>query len=152
MTPSWVIRRAVSQNLTDLPSTSETTVNFHQTTRRNIPEGFHLHTRRRQNLKPHHGHSASPSLTALFHQFDFILVGQVRISIWPTGVRLGKQCLVHIILSWKPLCLPLGFLQLPSPPFFSYKEVQLLCQSILEMKFVRWISLFTRELLQQQQE
>jgi hypothetical protein len=32
-------------------STSETSVNFYQTTRRNIPEDRHLHTRRRENLK-----------------------------------------------------------------------------------------------------
>jgi hypothetical protein len=32
-------------------STSETPVNFYKTTRRNIPEDGHLHTRRRENLK-----------------------------------------------------------------------------------------------------
>jgi hypothetical protein len=32
-------------------STSETLVNFYQTTRRNNPENSHLHTRRRENLK-----------------------------------------------------------------------------------------------------
>jgi hypothetical protein len=31
--------------------TSETSVNFYQTTRRNNPEDIHLHTRRRVNLK-----------------------------------------------------------------------------------------------------
>jgi hypothetical protein len=31
--------------------TSETSVNFYETTRRNIPEDSHLHTRRRENLK-----------------------------------------------------------------------------------------------------
>jgi hypothetical protein len=31
--------------------TSETSVNFYQSTRRNIPEEIHLHTRRRENLK-----------------------------------------------------------------------------------------------------
>jgi hypothetical protein len=33
--------------------TSETLVNFYQTTRRNNPEDSHLHTRRRKNLKSH---------------------------------------------------------------------------------------------------
>jgi hypothetical protein len=33
--------------------TSETLVNFSQTTRRNNPEDNHLHTRRRENLKSH---------------------------------------------------------------------------------------------------
>jgi hypothetical protein len=32
-------------------STTETSVNFYQTTRRNIPDDSHLHTRRRENLK-----------------------------------------------------------------------------------------------------
>jgi hypothetical protein len=34
-------------------STSETSVNFYQTIRRNIPEDSYLHTRRRENLKPY---------------------------------------------------------------------------------------------------
>jgi hypothetical protein len=32
-------------------STSKMSLNFYQTTRRNIPEDSHLHTRRRENLK-----------------------------------------------------------------------------------------------------
>jgi hypothetical protein len=32
-------------------NTSETSVNFYQTTRRNNPEDSHLYTRRRENLK-----------------------------------------------------------------------------------------------------
>jgi hypothetical protein len=34
--------------------TSETLVNFFQTTRRYNPEDSHLHTRRRENLKSYH--------------------------------------------------------------------------------------------------
>jgi hypothetical protein len=34
-------------------STSETSVNFYQTTRHKNPEDSHLHTRRRENLKYH---------------------------------------------------------------------------------------------------
>jgi hypothetical protein len=34
-------------------STSETSVNFYQTTRRNNPEYSHLHSRRRENLRSH---------------------------------------------------------------------------------------------------
>jgi hypothetical protein len=37
--------------MTEAASTSETLVNFYQTTRRNNPEDSHLHTRRRENLK-----------------------------------------------------------------------------------------------------
>jgi hypothetical protein len=64
---SGMLRRVVSQKLTDVleavsraialmmeaVSTSETSVNFHKTTRCNIPEGCHLHNRRRENLKSH---------------------------------------------------------------------------------------------------
>jgi hypothetical protein len=32
-------------------NTSETSVNFYRTTRRNNPEDSHLHTRRRENLR-----------------------------------------------------------------------------------------------------
>jgi hypothetical protein len=35
----------------DTTSISETSVNFYQTIRRNIPHGSHLHTRRRKNIK-----------------------------------------------------------------------------------------------------
>jgi hypothetical protein len=35
----------------EVASTSETSVNLYQTTRRNNPEESHLHTRRRENLK-----------------------------------------------------------------------------------------------------
>jgi hypothetical protein len=34
-------------------STFETSVNFYQTKRRNIPEDSHLNTRRHENLKSH---------------------------------------------------------------------------------------------------
>jgi hypothetical protein len=34
-------------------STSETSVNFYETTRRNILEDSHLHTHRHENLKSH---------------------------------------------------------------------------------------------------
>jgi hypothetical protein len=34
-------------------SISEISANFYKTTRRNIPEGCHLHTRRHENLNTH---------------------------------------------------------------------------------------------------
>jgi hypothetical protein len=37
--------------MVEAASTSETSVNFYQTTLRNNPEGSHHHTRRRENLK-----------------------------------------------------------------------------------------------------
>jgi hypothetical protein len=39
--------------LMEAVSTSETLVNFYQTTRGNIPEDSHLHIPRRENLKSH---------------------------------------------------------------------------------------------------
>jgi hypothetical protein len=46
-------------------STSETSVNFYQTTLRNNPEDSHLHTRRHENLK---------TQLFLFHFFLFLPV------------------------------------------------------------------------------
>jgi hypothetical protein len=43
--------------------TSETSVNFYQTTRRNNPDDVHIHTHRRENLKTQHVIS-SPSIDA----------------------------------------------------------------------------------------
>jgi hypothetical protein len=37
----------------DAASTSETSLNFYQTTQRNNPEDNHLHTLRRESLKSH---------------------------------------------------------------------------------------------------
>jgi hypothetical protein len=42
---------ATSILMTEAVGTSETSVSFYKTTRCNIPEGSHLHIRRRKNLK-----------------------------------------------------------------------------------------------------
>jgi hypothetical protein len=52
--------------LLEVASTSETLVNFYQTTRRNIPEYIHLHTRRRENLTSHHDRHMSSSFYTMF--------------------------------------------------------------------------------------
>jgi hypothetical protein len=39
-------------DVSEVFAASETSVNFYEATRRNIPEDSHLHTRRRENLKP----------------------------------------------------------------------------------------------------
>jgi hypothetical protein len=44
---------AIIALMMETASTSETSVKFYQTTRRNNPEDIHLHTRRRENLKSH---------------------------------------------------------------------------------------------------
>jgi hypothetical protein len=55
-------------------STSETSVNFYRTTRRNIPEDSNLHTRCRENLKSHQTLSLLRPL--FFRRFSRLNVGQ----------------------------------------------------------------------------
>jgi hypothetical protein len=50
---SEVLVASIIRAMMEAASTSETSVNFYQTTRRNNPEDSHLHTRRRENLKSH---------------------------------------------------------------------------------------------------
>jgi hypothetical protein len=51
----WVVPASIISSMIALmmeaASTSETLINFYQTTRRNNPEDSHLHTRRPENLK-----------------------------------------------------------------------------------------------------
>jgi hypothetical protein len=56
----WLVLTVVSEELSvsialmmEAVSSSETSVNIYQTTRRDFPEDSHLHTRRRENLKSH---------------------------------------------------------------------------------------------------
>jgi hypothetical protein len=51
MTVFWTV--APIALMIEAVSTSETSVRFYQTTRRNTPEDGHLHTRSRENLKSH---------------------------------------------------------------------------------------------------
>jgi hypothetical protein len=46
----WVLALAL---MMEVAITSDTSLNFYQTTRRNNSEDSHLHTRRRENLKSH---------------------------------------------------------------------------------------------------
>jgi hypothetical protein len=48
MTPAFIITLMM-----DAVHTSETSVYFNETTRRYIAESYHLHIRRRENLKSH---------------------------------------------------------------------------------------------------
>jgi hypothetical protein len=50
---SEVLALSIIVLMMEAASTSETPVNFYQTTQRNIPEDGHLHSRRRENLKSH---------------------------------------------------------------------------------------------------
>jgi hypothetical protein len=54
MTVFWVVAQCrLIALMTEAESTSETSVNFYQTTQHNNPEDSHLHTRCHENLKPH---------------------------------------------------------------------------------------------------
>jgi hypothetical protein len=58
-TSSTVIKEVAeyrSRAMMEAASTSETSVNFYETTRRNNPEDSHLHTRCCENLKSHSQH------------------------------------------------------------------------------------------------
>jgi hypothetical protein len=46
-----IIRATLIALMMEVVSTTETSVNFYQTTRRNTPEDSHFHTRRREKLK-----------------------------------------------------------------------------------------------------
>jgi hypothetical protein len=48
----WIVAPIIALMM-EAANTSETSVNFYQTTRRNNPEDSHLHTRRRENQKSH---------------------------------------------------------------------------------------------------
>jgi hypothetical protein len=50
---SEVLAASIIRAMMEAASTSETSVNFYQTTRRNISEDSHLHARRREKLKSH---------------------------------------------------------------------------------------------------
>jgi hypothetical protein len=72
--------------------TSETSVNFYQTTQRNNPENSHLHTRRRENLKFHkiyinntvHFKTSTPLHTFIFPTPAHL---NFNITILPTGLH-----------------------------------------------------------------
>jgi hypothetical protein len=53
--------------LTEAIRTSETSVYFNYTTRRYIPEGCHLHTRRRKNMKSQNYRNAEGVIFILFN-------------------------------------------------------------------------------------
>jgi hypothetical protein len=56
----------VTALMMEAANTSETSVNFYQTIRRNIPQDSHLHTRRRENLKSDTNALYGPKKLAIF--------------------------------------------------------------------------------------
>jgi hypothetical protein len=51
---SEVLTASIIRATMEAASTSGTSLNIYQTTRRNIPEDSHLHNRRRENLNSYH--------------------------------------------------------------------------------------------------
>jgi hypothetical protein len=64
-------------------STSETSVNFYQTSRRNIPEDSHLHTRCRENLKSHDGGGVRITISSALLQTVSKKVGPTKFEWLP---------------------------------------------------------------------
>jgi hypothetical protein len=50
---AYYLHSQINALMMEAVRTSETSVNFCETTQRNNSEGYHIHTRRRENLKSH---------------------------------------------------------------------------------------------------
>jgi hypothetical protein len=70
-------------------STPETSVNFYQTTRRNIPEDIHPHTRRRENLK---------SQLLVYSKYEYKEKMLLSCSVYTTGRNTEEE-----MVKWKCL-------------------------------------------------
>jgi hypothetical protein len=74
----------------EVADTSETSVNFYRTTRRDNPEDSHLHTRRRENLKSH-----LESIFILEHGFALkstVAIREAFSNMYPDKkFRIGQQ-------------------------------------------------------------
>jgi hypothetical protein len=75
--------------------TSETPVNFHQTTRRNIQEYCRLHTRRRENLKSQQVKNRLNSENTSYNSFQSY--------VFPSPTLSRKDFMSHRKLSFYPL-------------------------------------------------
>jgi hypothetical protein len=70
---SYSERSVIIALMMEAASTSETSVNFYQTTWRNNPEDSHLHTRRRENLKsPLHRDFSVMVLSSSYVQYNCV--------------------------------------------------------------------------------
>jgi hypothetical protein len=71
-------------------STSETSVNFYQTTRRNNPKDSHLHTHCRENLKSHkiteHGKAS------------YYISKRQQPELYPQLAKFGKYCVRNTVI------------------------------------------------------
>jgi hypothetical protein len=94
-----VLAVSIIRAMTEAASTSETSVNFYQTKRRNNPEDSHLHTRRRENLKSHKENGNLIALTKTFREKN-----KTAWNRWKDLLILGK-----------------GYIQSTPPPWRSMK-------------------------------
>jgi hypothetical protein len=73
-------------------SSSETSVNFYQTTRRNNPEDSHLHARRRENLKS----CLCLDLLVIIRFIDYVIICIVQREL-DRALDLGKpSAVIHV--------------------------------------------------------
>jgi hypothetical protein len=128
--------------MTEAASTSETSVSFYQTTRCNIPEDSHLHTRRRENLKSHlvsvlltaRGLTSSLLRPLFFRQFSSFNVWSVNF-IYSFQCRIACQCFIVVrcllfLLAEKCVqCSSSSCLLLPPLTYHLRKAIGLVCKS-----------------------
>jgi phosphoserine aminotransferase len=76
--------------MTEAVSTSETSVNFYQTTRRNIPEESNIHIRRRENLK-------SQMILNIPEDYHIIFV---HVGIHPETLHSCESKQIHMVKLW----------------------------------------------------
>jgi hypothetical protein len=77
-----VVNRAIIALKMEAASTSETSVNFHLTTRRNITEDSHLHTRCRENLKSRRCVHSVKAVTSIYNPLSEVdEIDLIRVSV-----------------------------------------------------------------------
>jgi hypothetical protein len=88
----WVVAMSTHRPDDGIGNTSETSINFYQTIRRNNSEDSRLHTRRRKNHKSHCPHSVQAFVSylivavwprwATFHSSAFLFIIYVFLCTW----------------------------------------------------------------------
>jgi hypothetical protein len=75
-------------------STSQTSVNFYETTRWNVPEDGHVRSRRRKNLKSHSD-----------YMFTVLLLTDQKASLVTRYVTILTNLLIHQIVDMLPILI-----------------------------------------------
>jgi hypothetical protein len=91
--PAATIISAIIVLTMEAASTSETFVNFYQTTRRYNPEDSHLHIRRRENLRSHNFHNI---LVSTEYPVTFLKINQHHILMLAISTNEEKR--FHLLL------------------------------------------------------